>query len=72
MEKGVITEETTTNGVEREEVLSWKEVMTVVLQKSVWGLILFNILPNVLVTKTGIVLLKFTASRNSEDTAVSA
>lgn len=72
MEKGVITKETTTDGVEREEVLSWKEVMTVVLQKSVWGLILFNILPNVFVTKTGIVLLKFTASRNSEDTAVSA
>lgn len=72
MEKGVITKETTTDGVEREEVLSWNEVMTVVLQKSVWGLILFNILPNVFVTKTGIVLLKFTASRNSEDTAVSA
>lgn len=56
----------------REEDLSWKEVTTAVLQKSVWGLILFNILPNVLVTKSRAVLLKFAANSNSEGTTVSA
>lgn len=54
----------------REEVLSWKEVTTVVLQKSALGLVWFNILPNVLVTKSGAALLKFAANRNSEGTAV--